>query len=74
MSYAQSSARTLTLIKSKRKLAIVINLDHLHDLMTTYIDEEVQKRDQLAESMRFSAFLVWLRKRQQENTHAKKSD
>ena len=67
MSYAQSSARTLTLIKSKRKLGVVINLDDLGELMQDYVIEQFPKSEQILESIRFSTFLAWLQKRQQEN-------
>ncbi len=64
MSCAESPARTLTLIKLKRKQAIVIDLDDLGELMQEYVIEQFPESKQILESIRFSTFLAWLQKRQ----------
>lgn len=37
--------------------------------MTTYLDEEIPKQEQLAESIRFSTFLQWASKRVTKETN-----
>lgn len=52
------------------KLGIAIDLKVLENLMKTYVAECVNEDEQLLESVRFSTFLAWLSKRQQQQQPA----
>ncbi|HTG95778.1 MAG TPA: hypothetical protein VL866_24470 [Pyrinomonadaceae bacterium] len=48
------------------KLAIVINLNQLEQLMKEYVAEEISGDEFVHEQLRLGHFLLWLYKRRQE--------
>lgn len=61
--------------RTPQKTAITINLDHLEPLCRAYVAECVPNvNDRLAVQLRLSAFLMWMRKRQEKTNAESKSD